>query len=200
MWVFEGVGGRMLQTALAHLKEDGRLLQVAPRDTALPRTRACPRATRARAQVGYISEYPHNPDRAAETAAHDLETSSLFWKAETIQRGKQTIYGNAWPKDFAAVAGCAGPDTRTSSDPVPSDLVSVGLRWRCASPARHRCRRPCVPGRCKQRVLDLHASGQLAALVDEKRTFAGLESVADAIEYMLSGEAVGKVVVRIGDP
>ena len=26
------------------------------------------------------------------------------------------------------------------------------------------------------------------------------ESVADAIEYMLSGEAVGKVVVRIGDP
>jgi len=133
--VFEGVGGRMLQTALAHLKEDGRLLQ-----------------------VGYISEYPHNPDRAAETAAHDLETSSLFWKAETIQRGKQTIYGNAWPKDFAAVAGC------------------------------------------KQRVLDLHASGQLAALVDEKRTFAGLESVADAIEYMLSGEAVGKVVVRIGDP
>ena len=43
----------------------------------------------------------------AETAAHDLETSSLFWKAETIQRGKQTIYGNAWPKDFAAVAGCA---------------------------------------------------------------------------------------------
>mmetsp|Transcript_1839 Transcript_1839/g.5813 ORF Transcript_1839/g.5813 Transcript_1839/m.5813 type:complete len:374 (+) Transcript_1839:136-1257(+) len=133
--VFEGVGGRMLQTALAHLKEDGRLLQ-----------------------VGYISEYPHNPDRAAETAAHDLETSSLFWKAETIQRGKQTIYGNAWPKDFAAVAGC------------------------------------------KQRVLDLHASGQLVALVDEKRTFAGLESVADAIEYMLSGEAVGKVVVRIGDP
>lgn len=61
----------------------------------------------SRAQVGYISEYPHNPDRAAETAAHDLETSSLFWKAETIQRGKQTIYGNAWPKDFAAVAGCA---------------------------------------------------------------------------------------------
>ena len=49
-------------------------------------------------------------------------------------------------------------------------------------------------------MLDLHASGQLAALVDEKRTFAGLESVADAIEYMLSGEAVGKVVVRIGHP
>jgi len=129
---FEGVGGTMLQTALEHLKEDGRLLQ-----------------------VGYISEYPHNPDREAQSASHELEASSLFWKSETITRGKQTIYGNAWPKDFGAVASC------------------------------------------KQRVLDLYASGELVALVDDKRTFEGLESVADAIEYMLSGAAVGKVVVRI---
>ena len=41
-------------------------------------------------------------------------------------------------------------------------------------------------------MLDLHASGQLAALVDEKRTFAGLESVADAIEYMLSERRWGR--------
>ena len=46
-------------------------------------------------------------------------------------------------------------------------------------------------------MLDLHASGELVALVDEKRTFEGLESVPDAIEYMLSGEAIGKVVVRL---
>jgi prostaglandin reductase 3 len=131
---FEGVGGKMLQTVLEHLKEDGRLLQ-----------------------VGYISEYPHNPNRAEETASNELEASSLFWKSETVTRGKQTIYGNAWPKDFGAVAGC------------------------------------------KQRVLDLHASGELKALVDEKRSFEGLESVPDAIEYMLSGEAVGKVVVKMGD-
>lgn len=129
---FEGVGGKMLQTVLEHLKDDGRLLQ-----------------------VGYISEYPHNPDRDMETASNELEASSLFWKSETITRGKQTIYGNAWPKDFGAVAGC------------------------------------------KQRVLDLHASGELKALVDDKRTFEGLESVSDAIEYMLSGQAVGKVVVKI---
>ena len=106
-------------------------------------------------QVGYISEYPHNPEREAESASNELEASSLFWKSETISRGKQTIYGNAWPKDFGAVAGC------------------------------------------KQRVLDLHASGELVALVDEKRAFEGLESVPDAIEYMLSGEAIGKVVVRL---
>ena len=130
--VFEGVGGTMLKTALELLKEDGRLLQ-----------------------VGYISEYPHNPNRETESASHDLEASQLFWNAETVTRGKQTIFGNAWPKDFGAVKGC------------------------------------------KQRVLDLHASGELVALVDTQRTFEGLESVADAIEYMLSGKAVGKVVVRI---
>ena len=80
---FEGVGGRMLQTVLDHLKDDGRLLQ-----------------------VGYISEYPHNPARGEESAANELEASALFWGSETITRGKQTIYGNAWPKDFGAVAGC----------------------------------------------------------------------------------------------
>ena len=48
-------------------------------------------------QVGYISEYPHNPDRDAESGSHELEASALFWKSETVTRGKQTIYGNAWP-------------------------------------------------------------------------------------------------------
>lgn len=55
---FEGVGGKMLQTALEHLKDEGRLLQ-----------------------VGYISEYPHNPERDAETASNELEASSLFWRS-----------------------------------------------------------------------------------------------------------------------
>merc|ERR1719424_1869678 len=90
----------------------------------------------------------NNPDREIETASNELEASALFWKSETITRGRQTIYGNAWPKDYGSVAGC------------------------------------------KQRVLDLHTSGELKALVDDKRTFEGLDSVPDAIEYMLSGEAV----------
>uniref|UniRef100_A0A7S0J909 Enoyl reductase (ER) domain-containing protein n=1 Tax=Calcidiscus leptoporus TaxID=127549 RepID=A0A7S0J909_9EUKA len=129
---FEGVGGALLRTVLENLKEDGRLLQ-----------------------VGYISEYPHNPERDAQSASHELQAGELFWKSQTVHRGEQTIYGNAWPRDFGAIAGC------------------------------------------KQRVLDLHTSGALVALVDEKRTFDGLESVVDAVEYMLSGEAVGKVVVRM---
>ena len=131
----EGVGGAMLQTALDALAPKGRLLQ-----------------------VGYISEYPHNPDAGAEIAKHEgVDTASLFWKAETVQRGEQTIYGNAWPKDFGAVAGC------------------------------------------KDRVLALHAEGKLVSLVDGAREFHGVSEVAEAVDYMLSGAAIGKVVVKIGE-
>lgn len=79
---FEGVGGKMLQTALDALASDGRLLQ-----------------------VGYISEYPHNPDAIEESSKNEFDASELFWKSKTVQRGQQTIYGNAWPKDYGAVAG-----------------------------------------------------------------------------------------------
>jgi len=78
--VLEGVGGEMLQIALECLAPEGRLLQ-----------------------IGYISEYPHNPAAATESAKNEVSASELFWKSQTIQRGKQTIYGNAWPKDFSLV-------------------------------------------------------------------------------------------------
>mmetsp|Transcript_13095 Transcript_13095/g.28291 ORF Transcript_13095/g.28291 Transcript_13095/m.28291 type:complete len:385 (+) Transcript_13095:78-1232(+) len=81
----EGVGGTMLQIALDHLKKKGRLLQ-----------------------IGYISEYPHNPDAEEESSKNDIDASDLFWNSKTIQRGEQTIYGNAWPKDYGAVADCKG--------------------------------------------------------------------------------------------
>lgn len=80
--VLEGVGGDMLRTALECLGPEGRLLQ-----------------------IGYISEYPHS-DCVADSSNADFTTSELFWKSQTIERGKQTIYGNAWPKDYGLVAGC----------------------------------------------------------------------------------------------
>ena len=68
---FEGVGGRMLQTVLEHLKEDGRLLQ-----------------------VGYISEYPHNPARGEESAANEadredaVDGAKVHLALEEQQRGE----------------------------------------------------------------------------------------------------------------
>jgi len=81
--VLEGVGGSMLKVALECLAPEGKLLQ-----------------------IGYISEYPHSDDDNTENANADLNVADLFWKRQTITRGKQTIIGNAWPKDMSALAGC----------------------------------------------------------------------------------------------
>ena len=130
--VFEGVGGAMLQVGLEHLAPEGRLIQ-----------------------IGYISEYPHNPDRAQEAACNDLDAAQMFWTLETVQRGRQTIYGGGGKRDAAAMAQ-----------------------------SRARC-------------LQLFQDGRLRAVVDRKRVFNGVESIVDAIEYMLTGQALGKVVVEM---
>lgn len=44
-----------------------------------------------------------------------------------------------------------------------------------------------------------HADGKLIALVDSTKTFRGVEQVAEAVEHMLAGHALGKVVVHISD-
>lgn len=130
--VLEGVGGEMLQTALDNLSPEGRLLQ-----------------------IGYISEYPHNPKAATESSKNDVDASEIFWKGQTIQRGKQTIYGNAWPKDYSLL------------------------------------------GKSKDRVLELFTDKKLKSLVDDTKVFNGLESVSHAIDHMLGGQTIGKVVVKI---
>jgi len=129
--VLEGVGGSMLKVALECLGPEGRLLQ-----------------------IGYISEYPHSGEDNKIVNA-DLKVDELFWKSQTIHRGKQTIYGNAWPKEFGLIAGC------------------------------------------KNRVLDLFSKNDLESIVDKSPEFVGLESVSDAVNHMLSGKTIGKVVVKI---
>lgn len=47
-------------------------------------------------------------------------------------------------------------------------------------------------------LFDLYSSGKLKVVLDPKK-FVGLESVADAVEYLHSGDSLGKVVVCI-DP
>eukprot|EP00560_Eucampia_antarctica_P010036 CAMPEP_0197830082 /NCGR_PEP_ID=MMETSP1437-20131217/6671_1 /TAXON_ID=49252 ORGANISM="Eucampia antarctica, Strain CCMP1452" /NCGR_SAMPLE_ID=MMETSP1437 /ASSEMBLY_ACC=CAM_ASM_001096 /LENGTH=394 /DNA_ID=CAMNT_0043432223 /DNA_START=22 /DNA_END=1206 /DNA_ORIENTATION=+ len=130
--ILEGVGGGMLQTALDCLAQKGRLLQ-----------------------IGYISEYPHNPEAETETSKNEIDAADIFWNKKTIRRGDQIIYGNAWPSDFSTVEGS------------------------------------------KDRVLRLFAEKQLVSLVDDAKEFVGLESVSEAIEHMLSGSTIGKVVVEI---
>lgn len=47
-------------------------------------------------------------------------------------------------------------------------------------------------------LVELHTSGKIQSIIDPK-PFHGLESVADAVEYLHAGQSAGKVVVRITD-
>ncbi len=46
----------------------------------------------------------------------------------------------------------------------------------------------------KQRLFDLYYDGKLEAWVDPAQ-FKGVAAVTDAMEFMLSGQALGKVVI-----
>ena len=49
----------------------------------------------------------------------------------------------------------------------------------------------------KDRLFERYYSGQIKALVDTAEEFEGVERVCDAIDYMLTGKAIGKVVVKM---
>ena len=43
----------------------------------------------------------------------------------------------------------------------------------------------------------LYTEGRVTPLIDDKQNFHGIESISDAIDYMLRGNAIGKVVVAL---
>jgi len=49
---------------------------------------------------------------------------------------------------------------------------------------------------CRSKTFELYEQGALRAVVDE-HTFPSLERTVDAVDFMLSGQALGKVVVSI---
>lgn len=51
--------------------------------------------------------------------------------------------------------------------------------------------------RCKRKVFQLYEQGKLQAWVDIDHEFRGVEQIPDAVEYMLKGGHIGKVVVPI---
>eukprot|EP00198_Chlamydomonas_reinhardtii_P003020 XP_001692356.1 predicted protein [Chlamydomonas reinhardtii] len=53
--------------------------------------------------------------------------------------------------------------------------------------------------RCRKRVFELAAAGRLRVMTDQGHERQGVEGVAEAIEYMLRGQHVGKVVIRIAE-
>ena len=52
-------------------------------------------------------------------------------------------------------------------------------------------------GSFRKRVFDLYYAGKLQAWVDDTETFKGIDSIPHAIEHMLSGKSLGKVVAEL---
>jgi hypothetical protein len=80
---------------------------------------------------------------------------------------------------------------------VPQPRIYRKLYWKSASVRAFQ--NPAFPeffDDAAARILDLYDRGELEAFVDPT-PFVGLESVADAVEYLLSGRSRGKVVVGI---
>lgn len=83
--------------------------------------------------------------------------------------------------------------TKKDTVPIPSQLLmkSASLRgfflphFQKYAPAHF------------EKLLELERQGIIRSTVDRRRTFDGLESIADAVEYLHSGVNVGKVVVRL---
>lgn len=51
--------------------------------------------------------------------------------------------------------------------------------------------------RAKRRVFDLYYAGALRVLTDARHGLHGVEGIPGAVEYMLRGGHIGKVVIQI---
>lgn len=52
---------------------------------------------------------------------------------------------------------------------------------------------------CKRRLFELYDQGKLQVWVDDSAAFKGVASIPQAVDHMLSGKCVGKVVVDLRD-
>lgn len=180
----ELVGGDLRAALLPHLARGGRLLQ-----------------------IGYISEYPHTKntplDRASAekgpAAAGEPCGSGFAGGSKGSLGSSDKDAGGAVAASAAAAAG--GSTVGTSSCAAsPEELFwrggevdsdgrrIIGSIWPKDLLAIRRCRK---------RVFDLYAAGKLDVCIDHSRAFRGIESIMDAVEHMLQGRHVGKVVVQI---
>ena len=132
--------------------------------------------------VGSISQYPHNGENVPAHGIDGLPPSmEVFRAGETVplpSGGGRVIIGNVWGDAFRSVEA---DGTRT--------LTAV-----------------------REELYARHAAGELVALVDDARPnsggggggggapgprFEGVGAAVEAVEHMLSGRSVGKVVVRV---
>jgi NADPH-dependent curcumin reductase CurA len=127
------------------------------------------------------AEYPKGLDIAYDTVGGEIFDAFVDHLAH---RGRLVVSGHT--SDFDR------PD-----EDVPHPRIYRKLYWKSASVRGFQ--NPAFPeffdDACR-RVLELYYAGVLKVLVDPT-PFVGVESVADAVEHLLAGRNLGKVVVRL---
>ncbi len=106
-----------------------------------------------------------------------------------------TLVRNLAPHGRLVVCGYTSDRLPTAE--VTSERIYTQLYWKAASVRgfmNYRFARYAPPAR--QKLLQACAEGSVQALVDP-RSFRGLESVADAVEHLLEGNNLGKIVVDL---
>jgi NADPH-dependent curcumin reductase CurA len=129
------------------------------------------------------AEYPKGIDIAYDTVGGEIFDTFL---EHIAHRGRLVISGHT--SDFDKPV-----------EDVPHPRIYRKLYWKSASVRGFQ--NPAFPeyfdDACR-RVLDLYYSGALRVLVDPT-PFHGVAAVPDAVEHLLSGRNLGKVVVRIAE-
>ena len=126
-------------------------------------------------------EYPRGLDVAYDTVGGEVFETFVDHLA---MHGRLVVSGHT--SDFEE------PELR-----VPSVPVYRRLYWKSASIRAFQM--PAFPqyfDEAASRLLAMHARGEIRPAIDPT-PFVGLESVADAVEHLLAGRNVGKVVVRL---
>jgi NADPH-dependent curcumin reductase CurA len=92
---------------------------------------------------------------------------------------------------------CGFTSDRLPTERVTAERIYTKLYWKAASVRgfmNYRFAEHAAEART--RLLAWLAGGEIQPLVDQRR-FSGLESVVDAVEYLLAGQNLGKVIVDL---
>lgn len=98
---------------------------------------------------------------------------------------------------FGRLVVCGFTSDRVPTEVVPQERIYTKLYWKAASVRgfmNYRFSEHAPDAR--RRLLTMLATGMIRPLVDAQ-PFEGLESVADAVDHLLAGNNIGKVVVDL---
>lgn len=148
---------------------------------------------------------------------HTAEDVGAVLQAE-YPRGVDVVYEGVGGTMLAAILPHLAPRARcmvigyisgyphaAAQAPPPQNALTEGLFWGGGSLEIEGGRKligSVFPDRgamlaAKRQLWDDFEAGRIQAVVDTQRAFNGLESTVEAIDYMLSGKALGKVVVSM---